>query len=195
MLRLSLLLCLIALPVAAAPLSAVKTAQLSAELYAAGTAAQDPLLLIAAAQLRKSLAFRGPVAEAPLQWQVMLSEAQALAAEDATLLGLIADVQAEASKGVASGPVYQIGRLASGAVDRFPAMGFAAGDYAEIYVEAQGDADLNLRVFDGQGQLVCADTDPSPIAYCGWTAAAGGDFAVQVENLGPQAAGYALMTN
>ena len=195
MLRLTFLLCLITLPVAAAPLSGVKTAQLSAELYAAGTAAQDPLLLIAAAQLRKSLAFRGPAEAAPLEWQVMLSEAQAFAAGDEALLGIIADVQAEASKGVASGPVYQIGRLTPGAVDKFPAMAFAAGDYAEIYVEAKSATDLNLRVFDSQGQLVCADTDPSPIAYCGWTAATGGDFAVQVENLGPQDTGYALMTN
>lgn len=194
MLRLSLLLILLALPALAAPLSGVKTAQLSAELYAAGLATGDPVLLIAAAKLRKTVAFRGE-GQAPLAWEAMLAAAERLAAEDAALLGLIADVRAEASKGVASGPMYSIGRLASGGVDKFPSVGFAAGDYAEIYVEAKTETDLNLRVFDSQGQLVCADTDPSPIAYCGWTAAGGGAFVMQVENVGPQDTGYALMTN
>ncbi len=195
MLRLSLLLALMALPAGAAPLSGVKTAELSAQLYAAGVAAADPLLQIAAAKLRKSVAFRGPEGGAPLGWQAMLASAEALAAGDAALLGLIGDVRAETVKGVASGPMYQIGTLASGGVDRFPSVGFAAGDYAEIYVEAKGEADLNLQVFDAQGQLVCADTDPSPIAYCGWTAAGGEGFVMQVENAGPQDTAYALMTN
>ena len=194
MLRLSLLLILLALPALAAPLSAVKTAQLSAELYAAGLAAGDPVLLIAAAKLRKTVAFRGE-GEAPLGWEAMLIAAENLAVDDAALLGLIGDVRAEGSKGVASGPMYSIGRLVSGGVDKFPSVGFAAGEHAEIYVEAKVETDLNLRVFDSQGVLVCADTDPSPIAYCGWTAAGGGTFVMQVENLGPQDTGYALMTN
>ncbi|WP_426033459.1 hypothetical protein [Cypionkella sp. TWP1-2-1b2] len=194
MLRLSLLLILMALPAVAAPLSGVKTAELSAQLYAAGVAADDPLLLIAAAKLRKSVAFRGE-GEAPLGWEAMLAAAEALVADDAALLGLIGDVRAEGIKGVASGPMYSIGTLANGGVDRFPSVGFAAGDYAEIYVEAQGEADLNLRVFDAKGQLVCADTNPSPIAYCGWTAAGSEGFVMQVENAGPQDTSYALMTN
>ncbi|MES2434962.1 MAG: hypothetical protein V4586_14215 [Pseudomonadota bacterium] len=194
MLRLSLLFMCCALPAVAAPLSGVKTAELSAQLYAAGMAAGDPLLLIAAAKLRKPLAFRGEGA-APLGWEAMLASAEALATDDAALLELIGDVRAEGVKGVASGPMYSIGKLASGGLDRFPSVSFAAGDYAEIYVEAQGDADLNLRVFDSTGQLACSDTDPSPIAYCGWTAAGGGTFVMQVENAGPQDVGYALMTN
>lgn len=194
MLRLSLILALLALPAAAAPLSGVKTAALSAELYAAGVAAGDPLLLIAAAKLRKPLVFRGK-GEAPLGWEAMLAEAEALAAGDDALLGVISDVRAESSKGVTSGPIYTIGKLAQGGVDTFNSVAFAAGDYAEVYVESQIGADLNLKVFDAAGRLVCADTDPSPIAYCGWTAAEGGEFVMQVENLGPQDSPYALMTN
>lgn len=183
-----------ALPALAAPLSGVQTAKLSGQLYAAGLEAGDPLLLIAAAKLRKSVAFRGK-GEVPLGWAAMLARAEDLAAGDDVLLGLIGDVRAESSKGVASGPMYQIGELASGGVDTFPRVGFAAGDYAEIYVEAKGETNLNLRVLDSNGHVVCADTDPSPIAYCGWTAAGGGTFVMQVENLGPQATDYALMTN
>ena len=194
MLRLSLLLMCFALPALAAPPSGVQTAKLSGQLYAAGLEAADPLLLIAAAKLRKSVAFRGE-GEVPLGWEAMLARAEDLAAGDDVLLGLIGDVRAESSKGVASGPMYQIGQLASGGLDTFPSVGFSAGDYAEIYVEAKGETDLNLRVLDSNGKVVCADTDPSPIAYCGWAAAGGGAFVMQVENLGPQDTGYALMTN
>ena len=125
----------------------------------------------------------------------MQKQAEVLAVGDDALLGVISDVRAEGGKGVASGPIYQIGQLVSGGVDKFPAVGFAASVYAEVYVEAQGAADLNIAVYDSAGQLVCADSDPSPIAYCGWTAANGGDFVMQVQNLGPQSSSYALMTN
>ncbi|GLS87492.1 hypothetical protein GCM10010873_24660 [Cypionkella aquatica] len=194
MLRLSFLLMLLAAPVAAGTLSGVKAAEISGQLYAAGVAAGDPVLLIAAAKLRKSLVFRGE-GEAPLGWEAMLAQAEAMAAGDDVLLGLIADVRAESSKGVASGPMYSIGTLASGGVNRFPDVGFAAGDYAEVYLEAKAETDLNLAVFDAKGQLVCADTDPGPIAYCGWTAARDAGYVMQVENLGPLESGYALMTN
>ncbi|MDZ4311705.1 MAG: hypothetical protein U1A24_14260 [Cypionkella sp.] len=194
MLRLSLLLMCCALPALAAPLSGVKTAELSAQLYAAGLEAGDPLLLIAAAKLRKPLAFRGE-GQAPLGWEAMLARAEEMAAGDDALLGLIGDVRAETRKGVAAGPMYRIGALASGGGDKFTGIGFAAGDYAEVYVEAQAETDMNLQVFDGDGRLVCADTDPSPIAYCGWMAAGGGDVVMQIENAGPQDTGYALMTN
>ncbi|MDZ4392953.1 hypothetical protein [Cypionkella sp.] len=194
MLRLSLLLMCCALPALAAPRSGVKTAELSAQLFAAGLEAGDPLLLIAAAKLRKPLAFRGE-GQAPLGWEAMLTRAEEMAAGDDVLLGLIDDARAEASKGVAAGPMYRIGALASGRVDKFTGIGFAAGDYAEVYVEAQAETDMNLQVFDSDGRLVCADTDPSPIAYCGWTAASGGDVVMQIENAGPLDTGYALMTN
>ncbi len=96
---------------------------------------------------------------------------------------------------MAAGPMHQIGQPASGGVDKFPSVDFAAGDYAEIYVGAKGEAGLNLRVYDRNSQVVCADTAPRPIAYCGWTAGGGGAFMMQVENLGPQDTYYALMTN
>ncbi|OYU38522.1 MAG: hypothetical protein CFE33_14555 [Pseudorhodobacter sp. PARRP1] len=194
MLRLTSLLAVLALPALAAPPSGVKVAELSAQLYAAGMQAGDPMLLIAAAKLRKQITFRGNGA-APLGWGAMLAQAETLAANDEALLALIGDVRAESLKGVASGPMYQIGALARGGIDTFPGMGFATGDYAEIYVEAKTDTDLNLEVRDSTGRVVCVDTDPSPIAYCGWTPAGAGDVVVQVENAGSQATGYALMTN
>ena len=145
--------------------------------------AGDPLLVLSAAKLRKSIA---PVAGdraavdgvagqgAPQGWEEMLASAAALAGDDPLVLVLIEDAKVEATKGVASGPVYNIGSLGNGKGDIYPPIEFRGGEYAEVYVEAKAATNLNLAVFDDKGRLVCSDTDISPIAYCGWTPAAGG---------------------
>lgn len=205
MLRLAVLLsCALALPVEAEPLSPVRIAQLSAELYRAGLEAGDPVLILSAAKLRKGLSptrgtllAEGAVAGegAPLGWEEMLAQAEDLAGEDEVVLGLIADLRAESGRGVTSGPVYNIGALGNGGTDTYPAVDFIGGEYAEIYVEAKEATDLNLTVFDAQGRLVCSDTDRSPIAYCGWRPDQTAGFTMKVENHGPNGAAYALMTN
>jgi len=201
---LALALVALALPAGAETLSPVQVAELSARTYAAGLAAGDPLLVLSAARLRKSLA---PVAGdrealdgvagqgAPLGWEEMLASAAELAAGDDALLGLIEDARVEATKGVASGPVYNIGSLGNGKGDTYPPIEFRGGEYAEVYVEAKAATNLNLAIYDDQGRLVCSDTDISHIAYCGWTPAAAGTFTLKVDNKGPMGADYALMTN
>jgi hypothetical protein len=194
----------LALPAWAEAPSPVKVAELSARLYAAGMAAGDPLLVLSAARLRKGLA---PVATgraavdglagegAPLSWEEMLASASELAAGDETVLGLIDDARVETTKGVASGPVYNIGSLGNGNGDTYPPIEFRGGEYAEVYVEARAATNLNLAIYDDKGRLVCSDTDISHIAYCGWTPATPGSFTLKVENKGPVGAEYALMTN
>ncbi|MCX7286386.1 MAG: hypothetical protein NTW20_02180 [Rhodobacterales bacterium] len=199
-----LLVAIAALPATADTPSPVKVAELSARLYASGLESGDPLLVVSAARLRKALApvatdraaIAGEVATgAPVTWEEMLAAGEALAGDDAALLGLIADVRAETTKGVASGPVYNIGSLSNGRGDTYPPIEFRGGEYAEVYVEAKAATNVNLTVLDDQGRLVCSDTDISHIAYCGWTPAAGGTFTLKVENKGPISAAYALMTN
>jgi hypothetical protein len=204
--RLMLAVCVmsLALPAWAEGPSPVKVAELSARAYAAGMAAGDPLLVLSAAKLRKELglvpvdraAVDGVPGEgAPLSWQEMLASAEALAAGDAVVLGLIEDAKVEMDKGVASGPVYNIGSLGNGKGDTYPPIEFRGGEYAEVYVEAKAATNLNLAIYDDKGRLVCSDTDISHIAYCGWTPATPGSFTLKVENKGPVGAEYALMTN
>lgn len=194
----------IALPAWAEDQSPVKVAELSARLYVAGVEAGDPLLILSATKLRKSLALvagdraavGGTIGEgAPLRWEEMLASASELAGEDEVVLGLIEDAMVEATKGVASGPVYNIGSLGNGRGDTYPPIEFRGGEYAEVYVEAKAAVNLNLAIYDDRGRLVCSDTDISHIAYCGWTPASPGTFTLKVENKGPSAADYALMTN
>lgn len=195
---------LLALPAWAERSSPVKVAELSARAYAAGMAAGDPLLVLSAAKLRKELglvsveraAVDGVVGQGePLSWQEMLASAEELAAGDEVVLGLIEDAKVEANKGVASGPVYNIGSLGNGKGDTYPPIEFRGGEYAEVYVEAKAATNLNLAVYDDRGRLVCSDTDISHIAYCGWTPASAGTFTLKVDNKGPTGADYALMTN
>lgn len=201
---LALSIATLALPALAEGPSPVKIAELSARLYAAGIEAGDPLLVLSAAKLRKTLA---PVAGertavdgvagqgAPMGWDEMLEAAAGLAAGDEIVLGLIEDARVETVKGVASGPVYNIGSLGNGKGDTYPPIEFRGGEYAEVYVEAKAATNLNLAIYDNKGRLVCSDTDISHIAYCGWTPASAGTFTLKVDNKGPVGADYALMTN
>lgn len=191
-------------PAFAETLSPVKVAELSARLYTMGLDQGDPLLILSAARLRKSLALvasdRAAVdgragTGAPLSWEEMLASAETLAGDDDILLGLIDDARFEGSKGVSSGPVYNIGSLTDGNDDTYPPIEFRGGEYAEVYVEAKDATNLNLTIYDDLGRLVCSDTDISHIAYCGWTPAKEGTFTLKVENKGPASAAYALMTN
>lgn len=192
MFRLILALALLPLPAAADP-GALRTAALSARMFHEGVARKDPLLMISAARLRKSLRLV-PGADL-LSATDMLDTAETLAAADPVLLGLIADIRAETTRGVASGQIYNLAEVAPGMTDAYMGVAFAGGIYAEVYVEPLAETDLNLMVYDDQDKLVCQDRDPSPIAYCGWTPATDGPFLIKVENLGAVAAPYALMTN
>lgn len=180
---------------------------LSKKLFDEGAAARDPLLMAAAAKLRKSVrAEPGTIAgdgaaepggeeAAPLGWEAMLSAAEAAAGDDTGLLGLIADIRAERGKGVATGPIYSILKIAPRRSSRFGPLPFAGDDYAEVYLEGDGASDLNLYVVDSAGRLVCSDTDISDIAYCGWYPDRDDDFSFRVENAGGAASTFSVMTN
>jgi len=183
----------LALPAQAEAPAPLRQARLSAELFARAVGSGDPVLMLTAARLRKALDLTGD-APLPLDWQAMLAAARPLATGNAPLAAAIEDLASETAKGVASGPVYRLADLGPGAETRIEDLTFRGGAYAEVYLEAPlGNLDLTVR--DAAGNLVCADTDPGPIAYCGWTPAADGVFLLTITNRGPAATDYALMTN
>lgn len=188
--------------------TALQRAQMSASLYIEGVAQSDPILIMAAAKLRKSLnltetdrtpdhngAAGDTDADAPITWEQMLDTAEQLSLGDESLLGLIEDIRVERSKGVATGQVYSISSIRAGGTDTYPPLAYTGGEYAEVYVEGQANTDLNLFVHDTQGRLVCSDTDISAIAYCGWRPAVTGGFTIFVINKGGAASSYSLITN
>ena len=196
-------------PRPAAAQTPLQTAEISAQLYLTGLEQSDPVLVLAAAKLRKSLNFKQVArtpqqdgtpdtdtqATPPLDWQQMLDMAAQLAAGDDALLALIEDTRVENSKGVATGQVYSITSIRAGGTDTYPPLPYTGGDYAEVYVEGQANTDLNLYVHDAKGRLVCSDTDISAIAYCGWRPAQTEGFTIIVKNKGGAASPYSLITN
>ena len=196
-------LILSALPALAADPAPLKQAEASRMIYDTGVATRDPLLVLAAAKMRRGLGLSptdrmaedGTPGDGALDADAMLATARDLATGDDMMLGLIDDVASENTKGVVSGPVYNNARIGGGKTDTYRAVPFEGGTYAEIYVEAKGSNDLNLKVTDAQGRLVCSDTDSSAIAYCGWSPRSTGDFTIAVQNASGGSADYALITN
>lgn len=188
---------------AQAQTSPLNTFRLSGELFAIAQAETDPLLMISAAKLRKSVALsasdRAPVGGSSggeiVTWQDMLDTAAALAGDDDLMSGLIEDIRVEMTKGVADGPVYSVVTIGANGTDQYESLPFTGGAYAEVYVEGKGNTDLNLYIYDAQGRLVCSDTDVSDIAYCGWRPATTSGFHVEVRNKGAAENQYALITN
>lgn len=194
-------------PLPAAPAlaggDALGLAELSGRLFAAGLDRADALLMLSAARLRREAMLMpapgvDPAAPgAPLSWTAMLdaAEAAARAAGDSALLERIADLRAEGDRGVVSGQVYSIDSVEAGSVQVFPELVFEGGAFAQVYVEAGRGADIRLVVHDADGRLICADTDLSGIAHCGWRPVETGGFVIMIENRGSTAADYSLMTN
>lgn len=179
--------------------SPIQLTEMSGRLFEQGIETLDPILMIAAAKIRKSLALEKDKATATddqiVSWQDMLDTAIAAAPDDAQIAALVDDVRAESSKGVSTGQVYSITTLRGGGTDVYPALPYKGGDYAEVYVEGTGRADLNVYVTDSKGRLVCSDTDISAIAYCGWRPAHNDTFVIKVRNKGGASSKYSLITN
>lgn len=201
---------LIAAPGSALAENPVRNAELSARLFEEAVDLQDPMLAVAAARLRKSVLARRvdiePQKDGPVDpdssydrlrsWQDMIAFALQVAPDDPVIARLADDVKFAGTKGVTSGQVYSITTIRAGGTDTYPPMTYTGGEYADVYVEgAQSAADLNVLVRDGQGRVVCSDTDVSAIAYCGWRPTSSEGFTVVVTNTSGTATSYSLITN
>ncbi len=183
----------------------LKRIQTSYALFELGVAEQDPLYILAAAQLRKSIplskgtiAPEGGTAEAAnpaLDAEVMLAAAAPLIQGDPALEGVAEDIRAYRTKGVKSGPVYSIVQIKGKGRDTYPDLTFAGGQYAEIYVEGASGMDLNLLVHDAKKRLVCSDTDISAVAYCGWHPKQSDRYSITVVNEAARSGRYSMMSN
>ena len=70
---------------------------------------------------------------------------------------------------------------------------FYRGEEAEVLVIGDGDTDLDLYVYDDNGNLVASDTDFSDNCYVSWTPRRSGYFTVKIKNLGNVPNCYLLM--
>ena len=195
-------------PTAADPVA--KLYAMARDLVEYGRKNNDPLSLIVAAGIRQQITLtevdRKPKSEgaggeaAPdntpeLTVETILDEAKSMSGDDEQIVALAEDVMASATKGRSAGPGYNVVTLPGSTTDNYDGVDFNGGEYAEVYAEGSGATNLDLYVYDENGNLICSDTDYSDIAYCGWTPKWTGPFDIVVINRGDSSNRYALITN
>jgi hypothetical protein len=143
---------------------------------------------------------KGKTPAPSLDPKTLLAEARGWAKGNQSLLGLL---DAEAKKGPsggggtlgsAIGPVYQPGRASAlKYTDWIVTM--RGGEVARIAVIGDGDTDLDLEVFDENGNLIARDTDNTDKCLVEWTPKWTGKFRVRISNLGLVYNNYVLLSN
>ncbi|MCU0950224.1 MAG: hypothetical protein MUC68_03990 [Burkholderiaceae bacterium] len=66
---------------------------------------------------------------------------------------------------------------------------------AEVSIAGNGQSDLTLHVFRGDGVAVCEDTAAGDRKTCRWTPAATAEFVIEVRNAGARGNDYLFWTN
>lgn len=171
---------------------------LANELAKLGLEQQDPMFLITAAKIKKSLPSSKLDIEKTtgnskkdsdkttgidLSAEALLLQAKSLSGSNAALILLAEEVETTASRGRVKGPAVHTDRVSKGSYDLYT-MAFQGNELAEVGVLGDGDTDLDLYIYDESGNRVCSDADSTDTMYCRWTPKRTGDFTIKIKNLG-----------
>ncbi|MBQ9216409.1 MAG: hypothetical protein IJ159_06630 [Prevotella sp.] len=187
---------------------------LTAELSKYGYTNKDALSLIMAARLSKLYGFveetrekEGGEASAPsaeneqeagqisLDPQRLLADARVMAQDDGILLALIEDVDNNVRGPFGpNGPCYAYGRVQGNSYDYYN-MSFQANELAVVMVVGSGNTDLDLYIYDQNGNFIASDTGSTDECICTWTPRWTGTFKVKIINRGGAANRYIIRSN
>lgn len=132
-----------------------------------------------------------------LDFARILSDAKTFAEGDEELLALISQVESDAqapSRGAVNGPKRGAFTVSGGCYNDFD-VSFVKGYVAEVLVSGDGDTDLDLYIYDSNGNLIAADTDYTDDCYVSWIPAWTGRYVIRVVNRGPVYNRYVVLTN
>ncbi|MCU0815382.1 MAG: hypothetical protein MUF74_02550 [Cypionkella sp.] len=188
---------------------ALKALVLAHDLYRHGLVRRDAQAMIAAARIAGSIAqtegaplpqnrtgAEGGTATPPSLPDAaeMLEEARRLAGEDDLTLMLVEATE----RTLAAAPDRTVTRramaLPRGAEDSWQVPFFGAAE-AELAVIGDGAADLDIRVTDAAGAVVCRDLSAGDRLFCAFTPAENSTVTVTIANPGAGDAAYLLLTN
>lgn len=129
----------------------------------------------------------------------LLADAKELAGKDKTLLACISQVEStlaeNATRGALGGPKYAREKVNANSTDRYT-ISFWANELAEVTVVGDGDNDLDLYIYDENGNKIASDTDYTDTCVCRWVPSWTGAFTIKVVNRGQTVySNYVLMTN
>lgn len=133
-------------------------------------------------------------ADGPVNAAGMLTSARELAGEDETLLGLIEDTEAEGPRGEIGGAVSRMSHLSAGMTDVWE-VPFYGSSHAEVAIIGDGDSNLDVRVTDENGNIICYEVSGSDTVGCDFVPAWNGYFYITVRNTGARRNSYYLLTN
>ena len=132
-----------------------------------------------------------------LDFAQIAADAKTFAEGDYSLLCFIAQIESDAQsahRGAVNGP--RIGNyVVSGNCYNDFECSFTKGYLAEVGVSGDGDTDLDLYVYDSNGNLIAKDTSYSDDCYVNWVPAWTGRFIIRIVNRGPVYNNYVVATN
>lgn len=139
----------------------------------------------------------GKKVKVSFDYETVLADAKKFAAGNPNLLALIENIDAEAKgahRGSVNGPSRHYDAVNGNSTDTYQ-ISFIANELAEILVSGDGDTDLDLYVYDSNGNLIVKDNDYTDDCYVRWTPAWTGRFIVKIVNRGPVYNRYVIATN
>lgn len=179
----------------------VETLALARDLYAIGERDEDPILVIAAARLAAQVPTKptenepeqaaltegepvdGPGTDTPpATLETMLETARELADGDETLVAMIDEIDATGTRGPVRGVLTDVETAAGRSYVQYTEV-FRAGELAAAEIDGGGDGDLDLYVYDQNGNEICRSTRYGDREICVWRPRWQGPFRVRVVNL------------
>jgi hypothetical protein len=127
----------------------------------------------------------------------LLADAKKYAAGDASMLAWADKVEKSLSnktRGALGGPRQAFNSVYSRSTDTYQ-LTFRAGQLAEIGVSGDGDTDLDLYVYDANGNLIAYDEGYSDDCFVNWVPKWTGAYTIKVVNRGRVYNQYAIVTN
>lgn len=126
----------------------------------------------------------------------LLKDAKEFATGDEALLILANRVSSEAknTRGAVGGPRRGSSIVYGNTADTYT-ISFKSGIPAEIAVSGDGSSDLDLYVYDENGNLLVSDDDYSDDCYVCWTPRWTGRFYIKIVNQGIYSNAYNFATN
>ena len=132
-----------------------------------------------------------------LDFDKILADARIFAEGDEPLLKLLAQIEEDnkaSHRGAVNGPSKHYDSVNGNSTDTYN-ISFIADYLAEILVSGDGDTDLDLYVYDSNGNLIASDTDYTDDCYVSWVPRWTGKFIVRIVNRGPLYNRYVILTN
>lgn len=139
----------------------------------------------------------GKKTKVSFDYESVLADAKAFADGDPNLLALIDNIDAEAKgaqRGNINGPSRDYSSVNGNSHIDYTAS-FVANELAEVLVSGDGDTDLDLYVYDSNGNLIAKDIDYSDDCYVRWVPAWTGRYTIRIVNRGPVYNRFVILTN